>query len=274
MYKIVSIIGGNWAMWKVYANVFKDAWFKVLISDIWTKLSNKEVASKWDLILISVPIDKTYDVINEIKNDIKSDSCIFDITSIKEAPINSMLKTRAGDVVWIHPMHWSLVPIKWQTYIFCKWRWTKWYLFLKNFFKKRWANIEELDAISHDKIMSVIQWLSHFTDIVFAKTLEKLKIDLSKFVKFQSPSYKLKFQIMWRILAQNANLYWNIQLQNKENIKVIKTFIDSANELFEINKDNDLNAFEKYFNKTKKYLWNFANKALEESNKIIKTFYK
>ena len=273
-YKSISIIGWKWIMWRMYSKFFRDDWFKVFISDIWTKLSNKEVARKWDLILISVPIDKTLEIIKEITPEVRKDSCIFDITSIKSKPIEQMLKTNAKDVVWIHPMHWSSLPIKWQTYIFCKWRGTKWFNFLKKFFKIKWAVIQETDAVSHDKIMSVVQRLSHFTDIVFAKTLEKLDVNLNDCLKLQSPVYKLKFSMMWRILAQNANLYWSIMIQNQDHSNVLKTYLDSANELFDINKTSDLVAFEKYFNESKAFLWTYADHALKESDEIIKTFYK
>ena len=273
-YQIISIIGGKWEMWKLYCSMFKKAWYKVLISDIWTKLTNKQVASKWDIVLISVPIDKTVEVINEISWDVRKDACIFDVTSIKKKPLKAMLRTLASDVVWIHPMHRNTVPVAWQTYIFCRWRWTKWYNFLKKFFKNTWAIIEELDVDEHDKMMSVIQWLSHFTEIVFAKSLEKLGVDLDQIFRFQSPSYRLKFNMMWRILSQDANLYWNIQIQNKESVRVISKFIESANELMEINKNKDLKMFETYFNKSKEFLWDYAVKALKESDKIIKDYYK
>jgi len=273
-YKIISIIGGKWEMWKLYSAMFRKAWYKVLISDIWTKLSNKQVAGKWDLILISVPIDKTTKIIEEISWEIRVDACIFDVTSIKKKPLDAMMKTPASDVVWIHPMHRSTVWVKGQTYIFCKWRWVRWYNFLKKFFKNSWAIVESLDVDEHDRMMSVIQWLSHFTEIVFAKSLEKLWVDLSQIFKFQSPSYRLKFNMKGRIMSQDANLYWNIQIQNKESVRVISKFIESANELMLINQNKDLKWFENYFNKSKKFLWEYANKALKESDNIIKNFYK
>lgn len=270
MKKIISIIWGKGSMWKYYANIFRKIGFTVLVSDIWTKLTNTEASRKGDYVMIATPIDKTVWVINEIRDSINPNACIFDITSVKASPVEAMLKTKAKEVVWIHPMHSASVTAKGQVYVFCKWRWSKGYIELKKIFKKQWALIEEIDVIAHDKMMSVIQWLSHFSDIVLAKTLEKLKVDLKKHLKFQSPPYKLKFEMMWRILAQNANLYGNIQLANDENVKVIKRFIESANELFDINQKKDLNWFIKYFDDSKKFLWSYAEKALIESNKIIK----
>jgi prephenate dehydrogenase len=49
--------------------------------------------------MIAVPIDKTLNIISEIKDHINPNSCIFDITSIKSKPLKAMLKTKAKDVV-------------------------------------------------------------------------------------------------------------------------------------------------------------------------------
>lgn len=272
MKKIISIIGGTWGMWKIYKKVFAKRWYRVIIASRSTKITPIEACTLGDLILITVPIDKTVSVIDRLAPYIRKDAILFDVTSIKSEPIEAMMKTKANDVVGIHPMHGPSTPIAWQNYILCKWRWIAWYKLLKQIFKEEWAKIVEMDADKHDAMMSIIQGLSHFTDIVFAKTLEALNVNLKTCTKLNSPAYKLKFAMMWRIMAQNADLYWSIQLQNKANSAVIDCFIESAVKLSKINKSWNLDAFIEYFNGSKKFLWNYATQALKDSDKIINWF--
>ena len=269
----LAIIGWKWEMWKVYNDLFTSLGYKVVLASRSTKLSIEEAASMADIVMISVPINITTKVIESIAPHLKKTTSIFDITSLKVFPIDAMLRTRCWEVVWVHPMHWPSTNINWQTYVFCRWRWTKLYDTLKEVFASKWARIVEITPRQHDDAMAIVQWLTHFTDIAFAKTLEKLWVDIPELLKLQSPAYKLKFDMMWRIMDQDANLYWNIQLANKANLKVLDTFIESSQELVKINRDWCLSKFELFFNKSKKFLWAFASIAHKQSDKIINRYF-
>ncbi|MEK7085406.1 MAG: prephenate dehydrogenase/arogenate dehydrogenase family protein, partial [Patescibacteria group bacterium] len=76
---------------------------KVIIADIGTKLNNKQLAEKSDIVIVSVPIDQTYKVIKEVLPYIRKDSALMDFTSIKEKPVKAMLKGNC-EVLGMHPM--------------------------------------------------------------------------------------------------------------------------------------------------------------------------
>lgn len=62
----ISIIGGAGQMGRKFERVFKERGYRVLISDLGTKFSNKDVASLGDVVIITVPIGETEKVLLEI----------------------------------------------------------------------------------------------------------------------------------------------------------------------------------------------------------------
>ena len=79
---LIGIIGGNGKMGCWFKNFFEKNDLKVIISDIETEYSNKEIAEMSDIIIISVPISKVTEVVKEIRNHIKKESLLTDTTSI------------------------------------------------------------------------------------------------------------------------------------------------------------------------------------------------
>src|SRR3989338_9416756 len=89
---IIGIIGGKGRMGKLFAEFFAAKGITVLISDIGTKLTNKELSQRSNIVIISVPIDVTLKTIKEVLPYLKKDTAIMDLTSVKQEPIDEMLK--------------------------------------------------------------------------------------------------------------------------------------------------------------------------------------
>ena len=173
---VIGIIGGKGRMGRLFADFFKERGLKVLVSDQKTKLSNKDLAAKADITIISVPIDTTKEVIKEVLPHLKKGSAIMDLTSLKEFPIKAMLKGKA-EVLGLHPMFGNSNPIPNQTVIACRTKksslWSDWMI---KFLKKNKVKIIEMTAKEHDKIMNSAQGLIHFADITFADALRRNKM--------------------------------------------------------------------------------------------------
>ncbi len=56
---IIGIIGGKGKMGKAFARFFVELGYEVIVSDLKTKLKPLELVRKSDVVIISVPIDKT-----------------------------------------------------------------------------------------------------------------------------------------------------------------------------------------------------------------------
>jgi len=266
---LIGIIGGNGKMGQLFASFFQEQGIKVLISDLKTKLSNKELAVQADIVIVSVPIDKTEKIIKEIAPHLPKSSALTDFSSIKEMPIKAMLKAKC-EVFGMHPMFGESNPIPGQTIIFCPTnRSGHYYKWLKNFFTTKGAKIEEMTASRHDKLMAQAQGQIHFAEIAFANALRRSKLPTKELLKFSSKASELKVMLAARLLNQSSNLYGNIQIQNKNNLKALKNLQKASTELLQIVKKKDLKAFIKYFNSTAKFYGKYTNEAHKESSELI-----
>lgn len=264
----IGIIGGKGRMGAYLSRFFSSLNYKVIVSDLKTKLSNRDIAQKADVIIVSVNINATEKTIKEIVPYLQKGQLLMDVTSVKENPIQAMLKAPC-EVIGTHPMFDPSNGMKNQIFITCPVRAKKWYPWLLSILKKGGTLIKKLDARKHDELMTIIQGLTHFSDITLAHTLKQIGLPIKTLLQYQSPAYRIKLDMMARILNQNPNLYANIQIQNKGNIQTTKQYIRSCEQLLDIVKKQDEKAFTKYFNDASKYLGTFKKAAHDESNRFI-----
>ena len=270
----IGIIGGTGKMGQYFKLFFENKGFSVLVSGRKTKLTNQDLVKKSDLVIVSVPIDNTVKTIEEILPYLKKEQILFDLTSIKEPVLQTMLKSSCQEVIGGHPMFGPSTSIQGQIFVLTPGRGKEGLNFLKNIFKKAGAKVKIISAKKHDKIMSVVQGLTHFTDITLAHAISNTKIPLKEFLEFQSPAYRLKIIFMGRILAQSSRLYGNIQIENDLNQETLNLLQNSVQELREIVQKKDLTGFKKYFAKGASYLEDFTETSMKESDLIIEHIFQ
>jgi len=270
MKKTVGIIGGTGQMGEWFKNYFENHNYNVLIASRSTKLSIEDCAKKSDLVIITVPIDKTVEIIKRVGPLIKKEACLMDFTSLKQDPLDAMLKYSDCEVVGAHPVFGpSVSSLKNQTIVLCKGRGELWFNKLKNLFEKSHAKVKVATAKEHDKMMAIIQGVTHFSSIAIGHAFKQLDIDINETLEYTSPIYKLRMDMVGRVLNQDPRLYADIEILNPETHKVVSAYIESAEKLRDIIEKNDINSFIKYFNKASDNLGDFRNEAMEYSNYII-----
>lgn len=256
-------------MGKLFADFFKDRGLKVLISDRGTRLKNSDLAKKSDIVIVSVPIDKTALVIKEVLPFVKKSGAIMDFTSVKDMPVQEMLKGKC-EVLGLHPMFGNSNPIPGQTVILCatekSGKWSKW---LEEFLKSNQVKIEKMSAREHDHTMNIAQGLIHFAEITFADALRRNKMPVQKLLKFTGKASELKVQLAARLLDQDAGLYGNIQIANPYALNSLLAYKKSVDELIKIVQKKDLAGFKKYFLQNRKFLGNYTKEAYRDSSYLI-----
>ena len=238
MNKLIGIIGGKGEMGKYFADFFEQNGYKVIISDKRTKLTNIQLTKKADVVIVSVPIGVTEKVINEVAPYIKKDGLLLDFTSLKVFPMKVMSKVK-GSYLGCHPLFGPTTSIEGQMIILCKGKGNKWYKWWKELLIKNKVVVRELTAKKHDNLMAYIQSLTHFSYLALADTLRESGLKLNELLEFHSPIYRMRMDVMGRILDQDPNLYAQIQIQNPDSLKVMNNLIRLSEEWIKIVETKD-----------------------------------
>ena len=268
---VIGIIGGTGAMGQMFKNfLFEKHGYNVIVASRRTDLSIEECAKRSDVLIITVPIQDTIEIIQNIAPFVKKDGLILDFTSIKIRPLEAMLKYSKSNVLGTHPMFGKgLKSLRNQTVIICPGRGKKWQEWYIDLLKKEDVKVKVCSSKEHDKMMAVIQGMIHFTMINIGHVFKELNIDIYKTLEFSSPVYKLRLDMVGRVLNQDPNLYAGIELNNPEILGVLKQYLRSSKQLFDIISHGDYNEFLKYFNEASDYLGNFKQEASIVSNRVI-----
>ncbi len=280
----ILIIGGTGETGRWFARFYKKHGFEVML---WGINRRKDIAAQMgvqfaddldseirtsDIVMISVPINDTENTIREIAPKMPAGSLLMDITSIKTTPVKAMLRYAPSDVeiLGTHPMFGPSIPdIRGQTVIFTpvEGRCKKWLSIIRSLYEDNGAHIEIMSPEQHDKMMAVVQGLTHFAYISIGSVFRELEFDVASSRRFMSPMYDIMLDLVGRILAQNPYLYAMIQM-NPEVSKVHLAYIEQCNHMAALVRNKDIEGF---VNTMKKAAAHFGDteSALRRSEKLI-----
>ena len=254
-----GIIGGTGKMGRLFAPVFEQAGYEVLVSGRSTELTNRDIAEQCDLVIVSVPIHDTVRVIDEIAPLLKHDQLLCDFTSLKARPVEAMLRSRAG-VIGLHPMFGPTVhSLRHQTIIVCPARASDAVLHARlSIFRAQGAECTITTPEAHDRMMAVVQGLTHFVTLCMADSIRRLGIGIEKTDAFTSPVYKIELSLMGRLLSQDPALYAGILQQNPYVPEVLAACRSAAGELGAIIESQDPEAFRHFFEQNNRHLGDYC----------------
>lgn len=221
----IGIIGVNGKYGKWLKRFFEQHAYLVIGSDITTSITNQQVVQQSDVVIFSVPIEKVVSIIDCVNEFSRADQLFMDVTSIKTPAIDAMLRSRAS-VVGLHPMCApSGETLRGQVIVRCDARlddtWREWVV---SILEATHATIKESAPEEHDRYMAAIQGLPHAAQLVMARVICNLNVDVPESMTYTSPFYKIAFGLMGRILSKNASMYASIQMENTLVLKVLVAF--------------------------------------------------
>ena len=280
----VGIIGGSDGLGKTLVYYFRDE-FNVFITGynpekgkrVADELgvnyieSNAGLANISDILIVSVPIQYTSEVIREVAPFMKSGSLMVDVTSIKEEPSRTMAEALPETVEYI-PTHPVFGPrttsLDNQVIVLTADKKGKWYPKVYDYLASKNMRIIETSAKNHDFMMSIVQVLTHFSFISTASAIEKLGVDISETEDYESPIYNLMIDMIARIVSQNPYLTYNIQSRNNYGPKIRNALADSVIELRDVINSGNEEEFIDIAIKATKHMGDIKN-ALGRSDKAI-----
>ncbi len=268
--KTVAVIGGSGRMGRCMAALFADLGHAVISADLDTQVTPEEAAAAADVVVISVPIDVTVEVISRLGGLVRDDALLMDVTSIKVGPVQAMLDHCRGSVVGSHPLFGpSVHSFQGQRVVLCSGRGDAWLDWVRQMFQARGLAVMESSPEAHDRAMSIVQVLVHFATEVMGGTLSRLKVSIDETLAFTSPVYLMELIMAARHFAQSPDLYASIQMSNPATPDVIAAFIAAAEGLRSAVTAKDRAAFARMYEEVRAYFGDFTERALEQSSFLI-----
>ena len=247
----IVIIWTNPEKWKEVANKLN-----VKFSD-----DPKKEVKDANVVIFSAPISKMEEVIKDVWPYINQDAIVWDVCSIKGFVAKALKKycPSTCTIIPTHPMFWPYITdIAEQVFVLTADETTKQsqpYKWLVDYLQKKEAKIIETTPDYHDKIMWIVQWLTHINMFTIWETIRRLNIPVEETLKFVSPIYKLLITSVARYVWHNPRLYWDIQMFNPEVIKVHNKFMEVINDFNKTVKEKNEEKFINLIEETKKFFW-------------------
>ena len=276
----IGIIGGTGKMGQIFINLIKKhaeefhEKIDIMIGSRSGKLSYIEIAKDADILIITVPIRNTMNVIKEVGSHMKEESLITDFTSVKELPVKSMLESCRCGIMGGHPIFGPIQDIRGQNFVVCDIRpskYSEWYL---QFLEYCGLVLIRATPEEHDKTMAIVQCLTHISSINVGYVLKQAGFDVSLSEKFASPIYKIELYMTGRILEQDPQLYSDIQMFNPYSRMILDIQLNCLMELKNAVDSGNQKQFEEIFKSTAEYLGEFCKKAKLESDYLIRKLIK
>ncbi|RTR34660.1 bifunctional chorismate mutase/prephenate dehydrogenase [Shewanella atlantica] len=268
----VVLVGGEGKLGGLFSQmlVLSGYQVQVLDKDDWCRAT--EIFDGAGLVIVTVPIAITCDLIKEKLTELPQDCILADLTSIKGEPVNAMLEAHKGPVVGLHPMFGPDVgSLAKQVVVVCHGRKSQDYQWLLEQIQIWGARIVEAEPERHDKAMQLVQAMRHFSSFVYGLNLYKEEADIESLLQFSSPIYRLELAMVGRLFAQSPELYADIIFAQKESLNAIRDYLDNYSQALSLLQSGDREAFVSQFEEVAQWFGDFAPQFQRESRAMLQS---
>lgn len=268
----VVVVGGQGKLGQLFSQMLVLSGYKVKSLD---KNDWQDAAAIFDgagLVIVTVPINVTCEVIREKLTQLPEHCILADLTSIKEAPLAAMLAAHKGPVVGLHPMFGPDVgSLAKQVVVVCHGRDQEAYQWLLQQIEIWGARIVEAEAERHDKAMQLVQAMRHFSTFVYGVNLCKEEADIGNLLQFSSPIYRLELAMVGRLFAQDPELYADIIFAQPGSQLAISDYLDNYRDALTMLQTGNRQAFVEQFQRVAKWFGDFAPQFQHESRAMLQS---
>jgi prephenate dehydrogenase len=221
----IGIIGGTGGIGKWFADFFAREGHTVRVSGKSEGVSLPELAATCRIVIVAVPIASTTDVIREIGPLLPEGALLMDLTSLKEKPIREMLAASRAEVIGCHPLFGPDVPsMAGQNIVLCPARGGKWLGFLQGIFAKNNARITVTSPAEHDRMMALIQGLTHMETLLTGLVLRDSGVESSELAAFSTPVFRTRQAITEKVFGPRPGLYAALLAENPNMPALLELF--------------------------------------------------
>lgn len=256
--KNITVIGGSGRMGQLFVQQLSAAGHNVSIlgSKGWDDADT--LLSMADLVLVSVPIERTIDIIKLAAKYLSPTTALADITSIKTQPLQAMLEYHQGPVIGLHPMFGPKVEsFSGQKFVVCTGRNNERFQWLLDWIEIQGGNIIVCTPEEHDRLMVFVQATQHFSRFSLGVFVAEEQVDLHRSLLLSTPNYQQEIDIVKRLFAQNPQLCVEIMLATEERCQAIAYLASTYSRLAQLVEQKDRSGLIQEFEKAQRFISTF-----------------
>jgi prephenate dehydrogenase len=236
----IGVIGGTRGMGRWFAGFLRKQGYAVAVCDEKTKLTPAELADSCDVVVVSVPIGITVGIIQQIGPLLKEESLLMDLTSLKAAPVEAMLKYSRSEVIGCHPLFGPQVrSIRGRHIALCPARTKRWLHWLQSVLRKAGVLIVETTPEEHDRRMALVQGLNHLNSLLMGMVLSETGVRPAELSLFSTPAFEEKMKLVKKILRPHVRLSAEIMMLNPDTDPILDRYEQMLSELKTLVRNKD-----------------------------------
>jgi len=141
---------------------------------------------------------------------------LADVSSVKSDVIEAMQTIEAKvELVSLHPLFGpGATSVKGKDFVAIPVKPGKRYAALKHRLLELGARVTEMEAEDHDRLMAIIQCMTHFVLLAYLTALKSMK-ELKRAEKLRTPMFATLLDLAKTVLAGNPELYGELQVHNR-----------------------------------------------------------
>ncbi|MDE1844706.1 MAG: prephenate dehydrogenase/arogenate dehydrogenase family protein [Thaumarchaeota archaeon] len=277
MKKKIAIIGAEGQMGKWFSKYFLEKDFDIIGYDSEKEILNKSVTKAQslvgailtaDYVILCIPVKRTPETIRLIAKEMKRDSYLIDISSLKTKTAAALSKIPDKvNPICIHPMFGpGTKKLKGQNIISIPIRDAKKEMAVtKSLFEE--ANFVQIDATEHDKKIAMVLGMPHLVNLALANIFAKEE-NFSLVEKMAGTTFKAQKFLTTGIMTEPQELIETI-ISNPEIRRYAEEFWKDIGRMLILIQENKTEEMIKYISSAKERL--AKNVDLEESYKKLVT---
>jgi len=267
--KKITIIGGSGGMGKLFGKYFKHHGFEVTIyarnrerlKDAATEMgvnyefSLEKSVNQADVVMITIQISSTPEIVKKIGPYLKDNALIFDITSIKKTVVEALKDLKNAFPVncfSLHPMFGpGIKDMKNYVMLVLNIGGTdKYDIIIKDLldlFRSDGLIITETSPDIHDKRIALTLGVPHMLNILFLSLLKNTNEPLNELTKYTGTTFLLQKVFAESIIQREMEMFGEIQMENQQFLAILEMFEKLVIKYRKVIENKDMKGFSEIF---------------------------
>jgi prephenate dehydrogenase len=250
----IGIIGGNGKTGGWLARMLENRGIEVLIASRSTPLKPVDMARKCKVVVISVPITNTIQVIKEIGPLVPREGLLMDLTSVKKGPVEAMVKYSEAQVVGIHPLFGpNITSPDGLRIALCPGRGEEGLNWINKTFQEEGYLTSIIEPEEHDRLMGIVQGVNHLSTLALALCISRSGFHPERLKEISTVTFNDRFERIRALLDQPAELFGSLIMDNPLSNEFIEDYLSAVEEFIRLANKSNRKEFEQIYRSLQQY---------------------